>query len=592
MEKIKTYLICTNLKETFPNNKNSIINFVSEAALKKYPNKEFSFKEFYITKNQWTNKEKLLKDFEYLDKIYESLLPKISNFLNEIHNCNFSEKFWRILIGPWLGIFIYTLYDRWKNLKSSVDNYQINKVIKLNLTEENYIPYDNSEFLEFIQNENWNQYLYQSMFSEFFNSSEIEEPKSFDEKEFIIKKTSKNNKNPNFFKQKIFDIFNLIPRKNYKYLLYSTYTGFWNELKLSIRLKQLPIFGIEKNKYKTKKKIDKKLRFKLLNFFDPNDKFQNFLHKSIIAQIPKVFIENYQDLVKFSKIENLPKEPEKIVTANALWFDSFFTFFVAKMAEKKSKIIYIQHGGAYGISGYSWVEEHEKKISDKYLSWGWTDEKFQSRVKKFYVILKNKKFNWNEKKMKNLLILMRPRKVYFQTPETSSVGIDSYSEYINFYNKFFNSVSLDIKNKIILRFPFRNLKRESFDYFSNLNQFKIDESSSFENACNKSKLVINTANSTTFCETIANEIPSVLIINKNTPIRKNILPIIENMKLNNLIFYDVNKAAIFINEVWKSGIKDWWFNKDTQRSLNLFKENLARPTKNISDELLKEIKSN
>ena len=69
MEKIKTYLVCTNLKETFPNNKNSIINFVSEAALKKYPNKEFSFKEFYITKNKWTNKEKLLKDFEYLDKI-------------------------------------------------------------------------------------------------------------------------------------------------------------------------------------------------------------------------------------------------------------------------------------------------------------------------------------------------------------------------------------------------------------------------------------------------------------------------------------------------------------------------------------------
>ena len=37
--------------------------------------------------------------------------------------------------------------------------------------------------------------------------------------------------------------------------------------------------------------------------------------------------------------------------------------------------------------------------------------------------------------------------------------------------------------------------------------------------CNKSKLVINT-NSTTFCETIANEIPSILIINQNTPIRK------------------------------------------------------------------------
>ena len=50
--------------------------------------------------------------------------------------------------------------------------------------------------------------------------------------------------------------------------------------------------------------------------------------------MPKVFIENYQDLVNFSKIENLPKEPEKIVTANALWFDSFFTFLLLNGRKK------------------------------------------------------------------------------------------------------------------------------------------------------------------------------------------------------------------------------------------------------------------
>ena len=114
--------------------------------------------------------------------------------------------------------------------------------------------------------------------------------------------------------------------------------------------------------------------------------------------MPKVFIENYQDLVNFSKIENLPKEPEKIVTANALWFDSFFTFFVAKMAEKNSKIIYIQHGGAYGISGFSWVEEHEKKNFGQIFILGWTDEKFRNKVKKFYVILKIRIFIGTKRK--------------------------------------------------------------------------------------------------------------------------------------------------------------------------------------------------
>ena len=32
-------------------------------------------------------------------------------------------------------------------------------------------------------------------------------------------------------------------------------------------------------------------------------------------------------------------------------------------------------GRAYGISKYSWPEKHEKKISDKYLTWGWKETK-------------------------------------------------------------------------------------------------------------------------------------------------------------------------------------------------------------------------
>ena len=49
--------------------------------------------------------------------------------------------------------------------------------------------------------------------------------------------------------------------------------------------------------------------------FNEKDKFKNFLLKSISMQMPKVFIENFNDLEKFSSLENLPASPEKIVTA-------------------------------------------------------------------------------------------------------------------------------------------------------------------------------------------------------------------------------------------------------------------------------------
>ena len=194
--------------------------------------------------------------------------------------------------------------------------------------------------------------------------------------------------------------------------------------------------------------------------------------------------------------------------------------------------------------------------------------------------------------MRNLLILMRPRKVYFQTPETSSVGIEPYSNYINFCHQFFKSISNEIQNKIVLRFPFKNLNRESFDYFSNLNEYSIDNEGTFERACNKSKIIINTANSTTFCETISNDIPSILVINKNTPIRENILPIIDNLRSNNLIFFEPAKAGNFINQIWDTNIKKWWFSPKTQSALNAFRDQLARPSVNIVSDLTKEIKLN
>ena len=81
--------------------------------------------------------------------------------------------------------------------------------------------------------------------------------------------------------------------------------------------------------------------------------------------------------------------------------------------------------------------------------------------------------------MKNLLILMRPRKAYFQTPETSSVGIEPYSNYIKFCGKFLKSVSNEIKSETVLRFPFENVRRESFDLFSKLKNYKVDNEGSF-----------------------------------------------------------------------------------------------------------------
>ena len=45
------------------------------------------------------NSKRLAKDTEL---IYESILEDFYLELNRLHNTNFSKRFWRITIGPWL----------------------------------------------------------------------------------------------------------------------------------------------------------------------------------------------------------------------------------------------------------------------------------------------------------------------------------------------------------------------------------------------------------------------------------------------------------------------------------------------------------
>ena len=104
---------------------------------------------------------------------------------------------------------------------------------------------------------------------------------------------------------------------------------------------------------------------------------------SFIYHLPKIFLENFEDLKNFSAKSNLPQKPKKIMTSSALWYDSFFSYHVAKLSEHGTKIIYGQHGGAYGITSYSWPELHEKKIADKYLTWGWKGNKSEKQIKSF-----------------------------------------------------------------------------------------------------------------------------------------------------------------------------------------------------------------
>ena len=107
--------------------------------------------------------------------------------------------------------------------------------------------------------------------------------------------------------------------------------------------------------------------------FKEKNKFENCLKALIPLQIPVAFLEGYKLLNKQVQSLPWPKSPKLIFTSNALWHDTVSMIYTAENVERGSKLIYGQHGG-YALPKFMWGEQHEIKISDKYLTWGWTEK--------------------------------------------------------------------------------------------------------------------------------------------------------------------------------------------------------------------------
>ncbi len=139
-------LITTADERSWPKNKTEPVLFLGEWC-KRYSRKHiWENMDFEVASYHWDDREKLFSDYQYLQELYEKLLANLSETLNQIHGVDHSPRYWRILIGPWLGCFIQALFDRWFMLKEAIDQAEIVKCRVLAREPLALVPNDMEHF--------------------------------------------------------------------------------------------------------------------------------------------------------------------------------------------------------------------------------------------------------------------------------------------------------------------------------------------------------------------------------------------------------------------------------------------------------------
>ena len=581
----KNYIIFSSLKILFPKNKKSNIFAISEDA---FDNK-FLFKEKYnkvvISKSRWSNKKILSKDSKYIYNLNKRIIKKLCNNLNRIHKTNYTEKFWFILISPWSLRFIQILFDRWFAIKSTIKK---NKNLNCNfLTFNNhdyFIPLSAEEFIVLYRNDYWNQFICQEIANFLKSNIKVKNKLKFIRLEDIHKSVNYPKYKVSIFKtimKKIFKIFNF---KNYKYFIYNTNLGFFNELLLSLKLYQLPIFqNMDLSIDRTI--ADNNQRSNLLKGFKSTNDFENFLIKITCNHLPFLFLEKFSELEKNMKNKNLPLKPIKIFSSYGLWSDTAMNYYCAQKIENKTKLFYGQHGGTYGIAQTHFQTDYEIDVADKYLNWGW--KKKSKKIINFGKIQKIKKLKFRIDDQKNLLFIINKRHKYSTFLNSSLNESIDFLALLKFNSKFLTNLSEKVRDEIIIRpMPGSNFAN-NYDFFGNLEKnYKTDNESNITKLYKKSKLVVHTLNSTSLIETLSLNLPTIVIFDKiKNPFTKEGKKIFNLLEKNNIFFSDPLKASKFLNKIWDNKVSLWWGQKKTQSAIKKFNSTFSKKRKDMISDL-------
>ena len=542
---------------------------------------ELEAREYRQVPYHWSDRDKFIKDYDYLELFYERVLQSLANSLNDYHGVDRSLRYWRILLGPWLLTYVAIAWDRWESLRLAFAEQDFDEVYSLSLNRDLMVPEDYNRFDTYNTLDIFNYFIFQDIiacqYSNFINilkNDHIHEIFSRRQSNVI------RDESVNYSLFSLIDNFLRDLQKNYKVVLVETFFDRKSLIRLCLKLNQVPRRHYEFSQDIQYPKVNPD-RYNFSIDIQPSSDFEDFFQQHIFSQIPIAYLEGYEELNRVAT--SIKTTGDVIFTANAHLDNDLFNCWAGDQVEKGKKLIVSQHGGAMRshINNF----DHQEKIADVMTVWHkpYMDKHVQLTPNKMIGLKKI----FNKKTNKYLVLVPLEHKRY---PTRAQDGPDAIN-YSNDYDQkilFSHALSSKIYKKLKIKsaqvLDSSGWTNSGDRYALDLGKDKISKHATLREAFSNSKMIVCTYPQTTFSEAMHSNIPTILLYcEEYWPLHPQFDDLIEQLKLNKIIFTDPHEAAEHINEVWDHP-DQWWQDPSTQKAVNYFFEMTGRVNDDWVDE--------
>jgi putative transferase (TIGR04331 family) len=535
------------------------------------------------------------KDTDYAKAraLEDKLFPEFFGLLNQHHGMQYSERFWRIVLGHWFRRIVDVLLNRVNTLGLCLQTHEISGTTIYANDHYALATLDSKSTIRAFNDDRWNNALTARVLSLIeavnFPIELIAEEGLVDTTQFfrfhaLVDKKSFKRKILKYGYQCFIKVARNLVRDNDAFII-NSYLPAKKAIKLELSLGQWPQIWrspqfelVEKPNLLLRKSLTKQFVIK------SGSNLENISRALLFELLPVCYLEGFSDLNKTVSQQPWPKSPKFIFTSNNFDMDEVFKLWAAIKVESGSKYYTGQHGNKYGTHRYL-LPSVEEATADKFLTWGWTDGLPQHTPAFVFKVAGMKANNYNPQGGLLLIELVLNHRVTIW---------DETSEFVDYFNNqmdFIRALAVVPKQQLTIRLHAgyryqawgEGVRWHEFDP-----ELKIDTGGlAIKDLIADSRLVVHSYDSTGILETLSQNIPTLAFWqNGFDHLRDSAKPQYQLLVDTGIVHLTPESVAKKVNEVWDD-VDGWWGQSIIQDARKQFCSRYARQSENPIRELKK-----
>lgn len=503
---------------------------------------------YEVLPSPWSDRRRYGEAAQEADATAERLLDALAGYLNEAHGLSHGRRYWRVLCGAWCAVFVHAVYDRYVHLREALRDRPDLETLALDPSSYR-TPASFSELSRLLNDDAYNLQLY----SELLHHMGYAFPLRSRPQPTVVAEAVPGVSAVRTLQRSIAAMLRKAQGRRYAAALcdLSAPTDVAWRLAWRLRFQAVPMDSEEVALPLMPAVFDAR-RNGLVQVRADNE-FERLLVQLLPRHLPTAYLEGFS-AARRAVLRRYPSLPPVVASSVGWYYNEPFKFFAAEAVQHGSRLIAIQHGGAYGMSRFCTHELHERRLSDCFIAWGWAgaDDASARNLPVYHPIARR-----TGRDGAPLFILTEHPRYLHDFRSTPSGSL--WTEYLAWQQRFIGTLPDALRRTFVVRaYPERFGHAIQEQLAERFPQLQWDEAPLLAARLRSCRLVVVDHLATTFLEALAADVPTVLFWDPNRwEARHSAQPALDVLRQAGILWDEPEAAARHIAAI-APDVEAWW----------------------------------